>query len=89
MVRWDRRGVLEPGGSVQTLSLVTNYTAEVEYLNYIDTSVCLDYGPDAFYNWCFGAAVGQQFVQNITIDGMRSPRSRFLFGCCKTVADHR
>jgi len=69
VIRWDRTGVLEPGTGVQTLSLVTNYTSEVEYLIYPDTTVCLDYGPDAFYPWSFGSSAGQVFVQNFTSNG--------------------
>jgi hypothetical protein len=73
MVRWDRRGNIEESGVEDYLVTITNYTVlpgeQVnEFLILPDSKQCELYGADQFYPWCYGAAAGQEFVMNTTME---------------------
>lgn len=58
-VRWDRSGNVERQGVTETIITWTDYNKLVEYVYWPEQGVCEPYGPDAFYEWCFGEKVSQ------------------------------
>jgi hypothetical protein len=68
-VRWDRAGTVEKAGIDETIITWTDYNKEIEYVYWKETGVCEQYGPDAFYAWCYGSATSQVKVDSLKVAG--------------------
>ena len=69
-VRWDRSGNLEKLGVQETIITWTDYNKLIEYVYFVDRNSCEQYGPDAFYPWCYGADFEQENIGSITVAGL-------------------
>lgn len=68
-VRWDRSGNVERQGVQETIITWTDYNKLVEYVYWVEENVCEPYGPDAFYEWCYGEKVSQTYTGAINVAG--------------------
>jgi len=58
--RWDKNGSIDASGD-SYLSLINNYTAPLEYVNFVSPShKCHIYGNDAAYPWRYGPVTGME-----------------------------
>jgi len=64
--RWDQFGNLWASDVVDTIVAINNYTAPLEYVNFVTSlKKCFIYGNDAFYPWSYGASNGQKYEGRI------------------------
>jgi hypothetical protein len=66
LTRWDQLGNLWSATVQDTLVAINNYTAPLEYVNFITSlKKCYIYGNDALYPWSYGASNGQTYEGRI------------------------
>jgi hypothetical protein len=66
LTRWDQSGNLWSATTQDTLVAINNYTAPLEYVNFITSlKKCFIYGNDALYPWSYGASNGQTYEGRI------------------------
>ena len=68
-VRWDRSGNVERQGVQETIITWTDYNKLIEYVYWVEQNKCEPYGPDAFYDWCYGNKVSQVSTGSINVAG--------------------
>ena len=82
LTRWDKNGSLDGSGSKTKLSLINNYTAPVEYVNFISRGQCHIYGNDHWYDFSFGGtATGMLHIGRTTsgIDSWQDARGHYTW----------